>query len=198
MYTEKAKETFARVLHLYVIFAGLISMGISVFTPEVLLILTTPKYYQAASVASILSFSYFFIGLTYIADIGSAIAKKTAPLGFITTVSSGMVLLFNFIFVPAYGKEGAAFAVCLAQLIPPIYMFYRSQKLYYIPYNFTKVIMTGAIIILFAITGRVISDEFLWSVFLIKVLLCIVLMGVFYFINRRVIHTFVKTTILRS
>lgn len=181
---EGAREVYAKVLYLYVLIVGFLCMLIALFTPEVLMMLTTPKYYDAAWVASILTFSNLFIGAVYIADIGAAIAKKTAPLGIISTISAFLIIGLNFLLIPRIGKEGAALAVCLAQLISPIYMFYRSQKLYYIPYNFPKVISTCVVIIIITLLGHVIAFGQLWLQILIKIFLVFLVSLIIYGTNK--------------
>lgn len=132
----EAKEIYAKVLLIYTMFMLTVVLTLSLFGKEILMIFTNHQYYGAASVISILAFSQFFVGTVYIADIGAAIARQTKPLGFILTISALLYPVFSIILVPAFGKEGAALTTCLSQVMISVYMFYRSQKLYYIPYNF--------------------------------------------------------------
>jgi O-antigen/teichoic acid export membrane protein len=45
-------------------------------------------------------------------------------------------VILNFALVPTFGKVGSAVATLIAQALTPIYLFYRSQQLYRIPYRF--------------------------------------------------------------
>lgn len=154
---KDAKEIYAKVLLIYSMFMLTVVLGLSLFGKEVLMIFTNHQYYGAASVISILAFAQFFIGTVYIADIGAAIAKQTRPLGFILTVSALLYPVFSIILVPAFGKEGAALTTCISQVMIAVYMFYRSQKLYYIPYNFSYAFGILAICITMALLSANIS-----------------------------------------
>lgn len=146
---ENAKKTYAQVFLLYISAMACLCVGMAFFSKELLWILTNKSYYKAASISAILTFSYFFMGLTYIADLGTAITKQTKPLGFILIISAILYPVLSLVLVPWLGKEGAAIATCLSQAIVPLYMFYKSQKAYFIPYNFREgwLIFTSSIVL---------------------------------------------------
>lgn len=133
-----SKKVYAASLQIYVLCVGLICSVISVFAHEALVILTTPDYYDATVVASILTFNYLLMGLSNVSGLGAAIAKKTAPMGIVSLVSAVVLICLNFMLIPYLGKEGAALSICLAQIVIPLYMFWKSQKYYFIPYDFIK------------------------------------------------------------
>lgn len=138
IHQKNAKDTYGKILLVYLMVIGSLSLLISLFSLEALMIIATPAYYGAAAIASILVFSGMFSGMTNIADLGSAISKKTAPLGIVYTVSAVVLVLLNLVLIPRMGVIGAALAVCLSQLISPVFVFYFSQKVYPIPYDFVR------------------------------------------------------------
>jgi O-antigen/teichoic acid export membrane protein len=138
IHQENAKETYGKILLVYLMVIGSITLLISLFSLEALMIIATPSYYGAAAIASILVFSAMFSGLTNIADLGSAISKKTAPLGMVYSMSAVILVVLNIFLIPKYGVIGAALAVSISQLISPIFVFYFSQKVYPIPYDFVR------------------------------------------------------------
>jgi O-antigen/teichoic acid export membrane protein len=46
-----------------------------------------------------------------------------------------------FTLIPFFGKEGAAIAVCLGNLATAIYVTIKAQKLYFVPYQFKRMIL---------------------------------------------------------
>lgn len=180
---DNAKEVYAKVFYVYTLLVGVFCMLISLFTPEALVVLTTPKYYDAGWVASILAFSYLAMGLTSIADIGTAIAKKTAPLGVISMISAIVLVLLNFLLIPKFGKEGAACSILLSQLIVPVFMFYVSQKVYPIPYEFKKVLLIGLFIIGASFLGRLIHTGNVMYDIGLKLMILIGVTLFFYYTN---------------
>lgn len=138
LHQPNAKQVFAISLQVYLLLVGMFCTFISVFSLEVLKVLTTPDYYGATLVASILTFNSLLIGLGSISTLGATIEKRTTPVGIIYLFSSLVLIGLNFLLIPIMGKEGAAFAVCISQLIIPAYMFWKSQQYYFIPYDFLK------------------------------------------------------------
>ena len=149
IHQDNAKATYGKILLAYLLFIGSITLMASLFSLEALMIIATPAYYGAATIASILVFSSLFARLTNIADLGSAISKKTAPLGIVYSVSSVILVLLNVYLIPNYGVYGAALAVCISQFLTPVFVFYFSQKSYPIPYDFTRAF--GFMVLLFLV-----------------------------------------------
>ena len=131
-----ARRTYATVFLFYLWFAGMISAALSLFAPEILRLLATKQYAGASPVVGVLALSYVMIGLTYIAATGPAIAKRTGPTGIAMAGAAILNVILNFALVPTFGKVGSAVATLIAQALTPIYLFYRSQQLYRIPYRF--------------------------------------------------------------
>lgn len=189
---DDAKEIYAKVFYIYILIVGTFCMLISLFAPEALIILTTPKYYGAGWVASILAFSYLAIGLTSIADIGTAIAKKTAPLGFISVVSAIVLVILNFQLIPLMGKEGAALAICFSQLLVPVYMFYRSNQVFPIPYNFRKALLVTTYMVTVSVLGRLIDTGNIFDNIILKLIILLISAVMFYRLNKKQILSVVQ------
>jgi O-antigen/teichoic acid export membrane protein len=136
MKQEAAGRTYAAVFYLFTSFMCMLCVGTALFAPDILRLLVPPAYYSAASVITILAFNYLFASLINIADLGCAISKKTKPLGGAMMLSAVLILILNPVLIPAFGKEGAALATCLAQATAVVVLFRSAQRLYYIPYNF--------------------------------------------------------------
>jgi O-antigen/teichoic acid export membrane protein len=134
-----AKDIYANVLPAYLWLTCLSSTALALFTPELLGLFTSEAYSGASHLVALLAFSYVMIGLGYIAAIGPTIVKTTRPYGLAVTVAAGLTICLNFLLIPRLGKEGAATATLIGQAVVPLYMFYRSQKLYPIPYRFGPV-----------------------------------------------------------
>lgn len=152
-----AKKVYANVLLIYLWTTCLISTVISLFAPEILSFFTTESYHDASGVVSLLSFNYVVVGLGYIASIGPAIARTTKPYGVALVAAGGLTVMLNLILVPRFGKEGSAAATLIAQSIVPVYVFYRSQKLYPIPFKFGVALGTFAFAFLLAFLGGRVS-----------------------------------------
>jgi O-antigen/teichoic acid export membrane protein len=133
-----AKKVFADAFQIYTAAVCGIALAVALFAEEILYIFTTEKYIGAFVVAGILSYNYYIIGLTYLASIGTSIAKNNKAFGISMVISAIVLVLLNFLLVPSFGKEGAAASITLSQMIVPVSVFWHAQKLYPISYNFKK------------------------------------------------------------
>jgi O-antigen/teichoic acid export membrane protein len=133
---REAKQVYANVLLVYIWLACLVSTAVSLFASELLRIFATQEYIDASRVVGLLAFGHVMIGMRYIAVIGPTIVKRIKAYGLAVTVAAFLTIGLYFLLVPLLGKEGAAVATVIGQATVPIYVFYRSQKLYPIPYRF--------------------------------------------------------------
>jgi O-antigen/teichoic acid export membrane protein len=149
------------------------------------MIFTTPKYYGSAWVAGILGYNLVLISFSYIAIIGISIKKTTAPYGVAMLYATIITIVLDIILIPKFGKEGSALATVIAQLIVPTYLFYKSQKLYPIPYKFSEVIIVTISSLLVALVVRFIPFDSLAKQIAVKVITALVLIAVALLLNRK-------------
>lgn len=133
---RNAGQVYSRVLSVYALLTCLLGTAVSLFAPLLLHVFTTPKYYSAASSVPCLVFSQLAIGASYIAAIGSAVAKKSIPVAASIFVGAGVNTALNFALIPSLGRHGAAVATLLAYMVAAVFLFSVSQKHYPVPYRF--------------------------------------------------------------
>lgn len=198
MKNENAKQTYASVLYVFTCIMCCLCVGISLFAKEILHLLVTPAYYNADSVITILAYNYLFAGLLSIADLGPSIVKNTKPLGGVMVFSAILIVVFNCILIPLLGKDGAALATCLAQAIAVIILFYFSQKLFYIPYNFKAVSLIIGISIALWLVGRTIKFHSIFIEITSKLFLLLVLCFVILFQQKKKIEALVSKLFVKK
>ena len=164
----EARNVYANVFLIYVWITVGLSTALALFAPEVISIFATKEYMGASPVIGILSFSYVLIGLYYIANIGPSIVKDMRPLGVAMIASAILTILLNFLLVPQIGKMGSAIATLISQAIVPIYVFYRAQRLYPIPYRFKAAIGMFLSAALLIACAAMIDVTSIWLSVLIK------------------------------
>ena len=171
---DHAKQTYANVFLAYLWFTVALSAGVSLFAPEAIRLLATSRYLGATPVVGILALSYVMIGLTYIASTGLAIAKRSGPTGAAMTTAAILNIALNFALVPHFGKLGSAIATLISQTVTPIYLFYRSQEIYSIPYRFkagTAIVVIGLAVMA---AGARLEIDSLWLAIAAKLTLMLV------------------------
>jgi O-antigen/teichoic acid export membrane protein len=164
-----AKQTYANVFLAFGMASSILVLGMFLFSPEILMLLTTSNYYDAAWVASILGINLVIMAFTYIASIGASIAKNTTHYAFGVMVAAVFTIILDILLIPVWGKEGSAIATVLAQLFVPAYLFSRSQKLYPIPYKFGRVVIYMGVAIIIGVAIRMVAPENIVSLLLLKI-----------------------------
>ncbi len=140
--TENMPFEIARVFRIF-FGAGLTLMiGLSIFSREILFLLTTEKYFDAASIVPILTLSALLSGI-YGFNYGLYIAKKTGLIALINILSGAINVGLNFILIPAMGLLGAAWATCLSILVNTVVSLWFGQKYYPIPFPFRRILASS-------------------------------------------------------
>jgi O-antigen/teichoic acid export membrane protein len=154
MNQKDCKEIYASIFDFYTYLAVFFSFNLLFFAPELLRIFTQPAFYGASWVIGILGINLILIGYTYIASIGNSIVKENKYYMHAMIIATLLTIGLNIILIPRYGVNGSAIATLIAQLVVPIYLFYYSQKNFYVPYKFKKNIILIVIILSFAVFFR--------------------------------------------
>jgi O-antigen/teichoic acid export membrane protein len=135
------------------------------FAKEIIRILSGTEYYSAdrqvllLSIATIMMFIYNF-------SPGLAIAKKTKLIAMINIITALVNIYLNFLFIPIYGRMGAATATLIASFISMIFYFPLSNKFYKISYSIKKYITLLIFLLIFVIIYYFIPLNFIHRIFL--------------------------------
>jgi O-antigen/teichoic acid export membrane protein len=134
----------ARIFRFFFVPALLLFIALSIYSKEIILLLTPPIYYAAWSVIPILSLSVLLSSL-YIFAPGLAIAKKTRIIAGINLSAALINAVLNFMLIPLFGIVGAAAATCTASFLCFSIQMYFSQRLYRIPHQWKRLLMSMSI-----------------------------------------------------
>ena len=134
---EEGGSEIGKYLTLPLYISAFIGLIISLFSEEILFILTPSSYHGAVDIITVLSLLYvtYFFGkqpqLIY--------AKKTGITSYLTIFSIVMNILINIPFIKYWGAEGAAYGTLLAGIMSSLVTFYYSQKYFNIVWEYEKV-----------------------------------------------------------
>ncbi|MBL0198952.1 MAG: polysaccharide biosynthesis C-terminal domain-containing protein [Chitinophagaceae bacterium] len=154
---ENARKIYAKILEYY-IYAGMAcALMLGLMAKFILHLITNEKYISAYSVIGILAFNVIISGVIQVVTIANLLAKDNKPIAKAAIYSVLITVIGYFILIPLFGKEGAALAVVLGNLVTTIYITIKAQKLYLIPYNFKKMIIFSGSLIAIYITYLILS-----------------------------------------
>ena len=133
-----AKHQFARILTYYLLAFGFLAMALSLLAKELLMIMTTPKFYPAAAVVPLIALSYIFSGVRHMTNTGLAITNKNYYVPPIIVGSALLNLGLNYVLIPPYGMIGAAWATILSYLVLVTVQTLVNLHFYYIQYEYGR------------------------------------------------------------
>lgn len=134
---EDGGESVGRYLTPFLYVSISIGLLISLFSEEIISILTPKSYHGAIDIVAILSMlygSYFFGKQPQL-----IFAKKTYITSILTAVSIGLNIMINIPFIYKWGAIGAAWGTLLAGLISGSISFIVSQRYYNIGWEYGKI-----------------------------------------------------------
>ncbi len=135
-----SKETYSKIFQLYCITGFFASFTLMLFAKDILQIFTRAAYVPAWSVLGLLAINVIIVGIPRILSIANNLTKKNSSYAISMGVGAAITVIFFTIFIPLYGKEGAAISMIAGNLAVCIYLGWKAQKLYFIPYNFALII----------------------------------------------------------
>lgn len=167
---ENAKETFARILTLFLIFGSFVFLLVSLLAPPVLTLdfngkaIITPQYADGLRIIPLILLAYLFQGVYVNLVVGMYLKKKTylAPLftgtGMVINLSTNIILMgvFHFSFMAA---GVAALASYVGQ---SLLLWIVSRRFYPIPYEGAKLIKLSLLVATLFFLPQLIPGQTLW------------------------------------
>jgi len=135
----------------YFIFAGLFLFLFFVFFTEPVVKFTfggysllDPKYYSGLVIIPIILLSYFFSGLFANLNVVPFYTNKTSILFYISLEGLIINVLLNIILIPKFEMLGAAYSTLVTYAIMFLHIYFVSQKLYHIKYEWRSISILSA------------------------------------------------------
>jgi len=195
---DEGRESIGRYLTPFLYTSIVLGLLISLFSEEIIMILTPPSYHGAIDIVAILSMLY---GTYFFGKIPQLIyAKKTYITSILTLVSIGLNIITIIPFIYLWGVIGAAWGTLLAGLISGAIYFIVSQHYYKIKWEYWKI---GSIFLIFFLSTIILIllrhfDIYYWFRFFFKLfsLLIYLMLGIKYNILTKQNFVLIKTMII--
>ncbi len=147
----ETKALLTKIWNAYLAASVSLALFISVFSYDIVTILTTPKYIGSILAMPFLLFSqiiYFSVDLT---GNGMTLKEQSKPYVWIMLIAGGTNFGLNFYFVPHFGYVGAAITTIISNGAYFLIAYYWSQKVFYIKRSIIKPILYLSITLAIAI-----------------------------------------------
>lgn len=154
---ENAEKIYSIVFEVYCILGAFAAFSLFLVSEDVLRIFTNEKYLGAKVVIGILAINVILQGLPNIFAIANMVTKNNRSYAVAIAIGAVISVLGFIVFIPWLGKEGAALAMVFGNLIVPIYMSAKMQRLYHVPYNFSRTIAFVIVLIVAFLIAKAIG-----------------------------------------
>jgi len=118
-----------------------VGLGICLYIHDLLMIMSAPEYLPAAMVLPVIILAAIIQVVSYPAQTGILVAKKTKYFFYFGLVVAIIAVIVNFFFVQLWGTYGAAFALCITNLCSLLLMHYKSQTYFKVEYELSKILL---------------------------------------------------------
>lgn len=196
---EDKKKDIVVLSRFLLILYSLLYMGIGLFSPEVLMLMTTESYHMAWTVIPILviafsvkSIYYFYINILFY-------YKEASNKIFISTVTGSFAdIILASILAKHYGMYGAALAFLVAKVIVVLLVVAMSKKYNDIGYKIVDMLKIIIPSLLFMGIGLCFSYTkflvtFSWINLAYKITIFFVYLIYIYFTNKKTINNLIKS-----
>lgn len=133
---DDPKKEIIRYFDFYVVASSLFWLGLTLFSKEIVLLLTDKAYHEAYTIIPLLSLATIFNSYSYFTKIGNDLNLNSIPLSVSIIIGSVITVIMFFLLIPIFGINGAALSCTVGQLIIPVYVYFSANRKYPIRYNF--------------------------------------------------------------
>ncbi len=180
---ENSSRFFSKVLTYFTLFLVFSALGLSLFSEELLIFLTTPVYYEAYKLVPFISLAMVIKGINILFTLGFDYAKRTTTYAVIFILGTILTVVLNIILIPLFDIYGAAYAMLISYSVIAALSFYYSNKLLPINYEFGKISKMLVVGIVLYLIGYFLPAMNIVIKIGIKFILLISLPFILYFFN---------------
>lgn len=174
-------RNLANIFRYFVAGALLMVVGLSLFSREIISILTTPEYLSAWVVVPFLVPATLLSNM-YIFAPGLGIAKRTGAIAMINVGGAVLNTILNLLLIPSLGILGAALATLISMACVFATFMSFSQRIYPVPHAWGRLGVGVAVTIVIVVLGLQVTPPPVVDIVL-KLALCVFAAAVYMLIG---------------
>jgi O-antigen/teichoic acid export membrane protein len=153
----RAREIFSRVFTYFMLIAAVGFLFLAFVLPDVLsvrlplihhAIFQKKEYLTGIDIIPVVLAAYIFQGMYTNFIAGIYIKEHNKVLPFITGLGAATNIITNLLLIPIMGIMGAALATLFAYMAMAGALYWQSQKVYFIPYDWRRIGMLSLIVLI--------------------------------------------------
>jgi len=122
-----------------------VGVGVSLFSKTVIDIMASSEFGASSNAVAFLVFAAIFNCLTTYNNFSFLLKEKTTTITKNSYITAGIITVFFFILIPAFGFVGAAAAALLANIIQFTLIFFSAKRCYDMKLNLPNLIYTASV-----------------------------------------------------
>ncbi|CAB4706738.1 MAG: oligosaccharide flippase family protein [Actinobacteria bacterium] len=142
---EQAKRTYAFVLTYLLFLCCWISLALGSLAPWLVEILATDAFKRSAPAVPVLAFATAAYAAYNVFAIGVGRTRQTQANWIVSGIAAVVNIGLNVLLIPPYGMMGAAIATLAAYVVLFFAMWYRSDQVFPVPYQWRRVALLAAV-----------------------------------------------------
>lgn len=131
---EHAKETYAKVMHYFVMMCVLIFLGVMMYM-DIIKHFIGSDYFAGLKIVPILLMANLCLGVFFNLSIWYKLSSKTHWGAWLSLIGAAITVVLNILLIPLMGYMGAAWATLLCYAAMMGISYYIGQKHYPVPYD---------------------------------------------------------------
>jgi O-antigen/teichoic acid export membrane protein len=180
---EYAPIFFGRVMTYVLAGFGLLSVGITTFSHEILMALSTPSFYAASLAIGPLALGTAAYATTQVTAIGISLKKKTYYFAIFSWAAALLNVGLNVLLIPMWGMIAASWTTMIAYLFLTLAYLTISQRLCPVFYEKKRILVAGVLTFLFTFSAPLLPTFSLIFNIIIKSFYCSVFVGLLFLLK---------------
>ena len=161
---DDSKLIYARVMQYFMIICCVIFVGVLLFL-DIVKGFIGSSYHSGLKVVPILLLANLFLGAYYNLSIWYKLTDKTRLGALVSLVGALITIMLNYLWIPTFGYEGAAWSTLVCYLSMAVMSFYLGQHYYPVPYKTQRILSYLALALATYFISELIRDNMGYSIF---------------------------------
>ena len=136
---KNAKSSYAMVMKYFVITIAFAFLGIMMYL-DVIILMIGKDFREGIAVIPYLLMAYLFLGVFYNLSVWYKLTNKTKLGAYIAIGGAVITIVFNFLWIPAFGYIGSAWATLLCFSSMMIASYFIGRRHYHINYDLKRIV----------------------------------------------------------
>lgn len=174
-----AKLTYQKTFLYISSFLMLVGLCISLFTKDLLKIMSDPAFWGAHEIVPIIIVAYIFQAWTKYCDLGILLKNKTMQIAHAELIAVLVITVAYFTLIPAYGVYGAAWATVIGFFARFYWTLRKGNQHYDMELPWIKVSQTAILAMIIFVLSLSVPDDLVLSI-LLRVILIVSFITIFF------------------